>query len=598
MIPRLNLNSSLLLSLLAALLIVSSCNLDTPQDDGTAKESVVNARLPAEPDRLNPLLATSTYSRVVNELVFLSLLQYDPQTLATQPQLAKAKPVVEELEEGPYAGGVSYTYELHEEATWDNGSPITGHDFVFTLKVLLNPKVAAAHIRPYLEFIKDVEVDERNPKRFTVFVDKKYILNEAVINSVQLIPEYAYDADQLMSGFELSQLTNPEQAAKLAEENEALQAFADAFNSPEMSREKGNVIGSGAYSFERWETGQEIVLLKKEDWWGDKLSGDFPMLQANPDKIVLKIIPDQTASLAALKDGQVDVIAQIDAQDFADLKKNEMVQQQFNLHAPPSFIYYYVGMNNQDPKLADKRVRRALAHLVDVDQLVESQFDGLAQRTIGPFHPTKAYYHKDLKPIEFSPEKAKALLTEAGWEDTDGNGILEKNINGVNTPLKINFKYSSASKFSEKQAVLFKDKARLAGVDVNLIPLEFTVLIQDTKKRDYEMYSSAWGQDPTVDDPKQLWHSESDTPSGGNRVSFINAKADSLIDAIRVTLDEQQRQELYLEFQELIYEEQPYIFLFSPFQRIAISKGFKAMASARRPGFFVNEFVSADVAPQ
>jgi peptide/nickel transport system substrate-binding protein len=592
------LSSLLVLSLFGFALFTYSCGGEAPSDSASDSESVVYARLPAEPDRLNPLLSTSTYGRVINEQLFLSLLQYNSQTLVPEPQLAKAAPEVRNLEEGPYAGGVSYTYEIHEAAAWDNGSPITGHDFVFTLKALLNPKVASAPFRPYFEFVEDVQVDANNPKRFTVFVDKKYILSEAVINSVQILPAYAYDPEGLMKGIELTQLTDSEQAATLAEENEDLQAFAEAFNSPEMSREKERITGSGAYRFERWETGQQIILEKKKDWWGEGMAEEFSVLQAEPDKLVFKIIPDPTASLAALKDGQVDVVAQIDAQDFADLQTNEMIQEQFNLHSPPSFIYYYVAMNNRDPKLADKRVRRAMAHLVDVDELIKTQFNDLAQRTIGPFHPTKPYYHDGLPPIEFSPEKAKALLAEAGWEDTNGDGILEKNINGVNTPLEINFKISSASKFAEKQALLFQDKARLAGVDVNLVPMEFTVLIQDAKNRDYEMYSSAWGQDPVVDDPKQLWHSESDTPSGGNRVSFINARADSLIEAIRVTLDEEARNQLYLEFQELIYEEQPYIFLFSPFQRIAISKDFTVEASARRPGFFVNEFVKNDVAPQ
>ena len=592
------LSTLLLLSLFAFTLLTYSCGSDETNAAAGDSESVVYARLPAEPDHLNPLLSTSTYSRIINEQLFLSLLQYNPQTLEPEPQLAVAPPEINTLREGPYAGGVSYTYEIHEAAYWDNGTPITGHDFVFTLKALLNPRVASAHIRPYFEFVKDVQVEPGNPKRFTVFVDKKYILSEASINSVQVLPAYAYDPESLMETIALTQLTDPRQASRLAEENENLQAFAEAFNSPEMSREKDRIVGSGAYRFEQWETGQQILIEKKDDWWATGLAQASSVLRAEPDKVVFKIIPDPTASLAALKDGQVDVVAQIDAQDFVDLQANPMVQEQFNLHAPPSFIYYYVALNNRDAKLADKRVRRAMAHLVDVNELIKTQFHGLAQRTTGPFHPTKPYYHDELPPIEFSPEKAKALLAEAGWEDTNGDGILEKEINGVNTPLDIDFKISSASKFAKKQALLFKDKARLAGVNIRLVPLEFTVLIQDAKNRDYEMYSSAWGQDPIVDDPKQLWHSESDTPSGGNRVSFINARADSLIDAIRVTLDEKARNRLYLEFQELIYEEQPYIFLFSPYQRIAISKDFRTEASARRPGFFVNEFVKNDVAPQ
>jgi len=588
---------------LIPLLLFNCGGNDGEKDDSKSitfkkQDNAVYARLPAEPDRLNPVIATNLYARVINEQLFLSLLQFNPRSLKLDPQLAVARPKIEELETGPYAGGVSYTFEIQPEAVWDNGQPILASDFVFTLKALLNPKVPAAHVRPYLDFVQQVEIDSENPKRFTVFTDGKYIIGETVVSNIPVLPEYAYDPEQRLQAFAFSDLADADRAAELAEQEPALQAFAEDFSSSERSREKEGVVGSGPYAFVSWETGQRIVLERKQDWWGDELSDDFPLLTAQPERLEFRIIPDQTASLAALKDEQVDVMTQIDAKDFADLQDNTMVTDRFALHAPPSFIYYYIGMNNKAPKLADRRVRRALAHLVDVEELIEKEYYGLAQRTVGPFHPTKPYYHDGLKPIEFSAEKARALLTEAGWEDSDGDGVVDKVMEGENVPLELEFKYSNASDFARRQALLFQNAAQQAGVKINLTQLEFTVLISDTKKRDYEMYSSAWGQDPIVDDPKQLWHSESDTPSGGNRVSFVNAKADRLIEEIRVTLDEEKRNELYLEFQELIYKEQPYIFLFSPLQRIAISKRFEAEPSARRPGFFVNEFVKRDLAPK
>lgn len=594
----------------AVLLLMLSFFLWRCQDSSTAsggqasgvdfkrKDNVVYARLPAEPDRLNPILAASTYARVVNEQLFLNLLHFNPTTLELEPQLAKSPPVVEEINEGPNAGGVAYTFEIHEVAVWDDGSPITGHDLAFTLKAILNPKVNAAHYRAYLEFISEVEVNADHPKAFTVYANKKYILGEPAISNMTVLPAHIYDPEGLLSPYRVADLSDPEAAARLVESDPGLQAFADAFNSPKYSREKGFISGSGPYTFEGWETGQKIELSRKTDWWGDDLKADYPMLSAAPERLVFTIIPDQTAMLAALKDEQIDVTSQIDAEDFVGLRDNELVSGRYELHTPPALVYYFIGLNNKSPKLADKRVRQALAHLLDVDELINTLYNGLATRTVGPFHPTKPYYHDELPPIPFDPEQARSLLAEAGWEDTNGNGIVDKNLNGVLTELELDYIISSASKFANNQALLFQDNAKRAGVSINIVPKEFTVLIDQVKKRDYEIYSSGWGQAPIPDDPKQLWHSESDTPSGGNRVSFRNEEADRLIEAIQVTLDEQKRRELYLEFQELIYEEQPYIFLFSPLERIAISKRFEAMASARRPGFFVQDFVLRDVAPQ
>jgi ABC-type transport system substrate-binding protein len=550
-------------------------------------ESIVYARIPAEPDRLNPILATSTYSRAINEQLFLNMLHFDPETLELSPVLAKSMPVIEEKGEG-----IAYTFEIHEEAVWDNGTPITGYDYAFTIKSILNPKVNAAHVRGYIEFISDVIVDPENPKKFTVLTDEKYIISEAVIGGFPPLPAYYYDADNHLKDVSVKQLADESTVAAFAENNEALAAFAEAFNRESFSRD--SISGSGAYQFIEWETGQKVVIERKEDWWGNALVKDYPMLQAAPKKIVFRIIPSPTAMLAALKSQQIDVTAQIDAQAFTDLKDNATVNDQYHLFTPLTMTFYFIGMNNNNPKLADKRVRRALAHLVDVDNLIDNQFYGLAKRTIGPFHPTKEYYHKDLRPIPYSPDKARALLAEAGWEDTNNNGIVDKMIDGEQVELSLEYHVSSASKFANSQAIIFQNDAKQAGVDIKIIPKEFRVLIGDVKRRDYEIYSGALSQTLTVDDPKQLWHSESDTPDGFNRVSFNNAESDRLIEQIRETLDREERNKLYLQFQEIIYEEQPCIFLFAPFERIAISKEFDAEASIRRPGFFVNTFVETD----
>ena len=576
--------------LLLALVVFSGCpsgSDNTAEIEFKHKDNVVYARIPAEPDRLNPCLSTNSYSRMIHEHVFLSLLHFDPQTLELSPLLATSRPQLQET-----ADGIAYQFEIHPEAVWEDGSPVTGHDYAFTIKAIKNPKVNAAHIRSYIEFISGVDVDRDNPKKFTVRTNGKYIIAEAVVGSLQPMPAYFYDSEGYMKDISIAQLSDREQATDLADNNENLQAFAEKFNGQEFAREK--IAGCGAYKFVKWETGQQAVLEKKENWWGEGMAEEYPLLEAKPDKLVFKIIPDQTAMLAALKDQQIDVVSQVPPNDFMNLKQNDIIQKYYQLHNPSLMVYYYIGLNNKNPKLADKRVRQALAHLVNVDELIETLFYGLAERTIGPFHPAKPYYHNGLSPIAFNPEKARELLAEAGWEDTNDNGIVDKEIDGELVELTLDFNISAASEFSNAQSIILKDDAKKAGIDINIIPKDFAVLVQDTKRRDFEMYAGAWAQDPIVDDPKQLWHSESDTPDGGNRVSFNNVEADKLIEEIRVTLDEEKRDKLYKQFQALLYEEQPYIFLIAPKERIAISKRFEADVSSRRPGFFVNTFTKTE----
>ena len=555
-----------------------------------SKENTAFVRLPAEPDRLNPLVTTSIYSRVVYEPIFLYLLQFDPETLELEPQLAKGRPQIEELTDGPYAGGVSYTYEILEEAKWDNGTPIQASDFEFTLKALFNPLVNSTAARAYLDFIKDIEIDPTNPKKFTVYTNQKYIIGEAAISNLPIYPAYIYDANGLMADIALNELTDPERAEVLSN-SDAIKTFADAFNSATFGREIENISASGPYAVESWEANLQITLKRKENWWGDGLINDYPLLTAYPDKIVFKIIPDPTTAIAALKEQSIDVTAQIDAKDFTDLKEGTLVKENYNLFSPTALQYYYLGINTKDPsgKLSDKRVRRALAHLVDVDKIISDLFYGLAQRTVGPIHPSKSYYNKSLKPVKYDLEKAKALLAEAGWTDTNGDGLLDKEIDGERVEFKIKYLSSSSSNFARNLAAVIKNSFQQAGVELDIELLAFGALIERLRSRDYEMHSGAWGQDPVPTDLKQIWHTESDRYDGSNRSGFGNVESDELIDEIRVTLDEKERHEMYLRIQEMIYDEQPYVFLFAPQERIAIHKRFDTEVTSLRPGFVVNE---------
>ncbi len=552
------------------------------------KENTVFARLPAEPDRLNPVLTINTYANVVNGLMFHSLLAFDPATLKLEPQLARSRPAVDTAA-GP-GEGPSYTFEIFPEARWGNGEPVTGRDVAFTLKAIFNPQVGAGPIRSSLDFIRDIEIDPGNEKLFVVYTNRPYILAEESISNLVILPEYRYDPDGLLREFSLADLADTDSATRLAEQEDALRQFAEAFNAPRYSREPEAVGGSGAYRLEAWETGQRIVLTRKDNWWGDDLGSEVANLEARPEKVVFRIIPETVTAMSALKDEAIDVTAQIDAKDFSELRKNEVFNRRFSLHAPGSLIYYYIGLNTRHPLLDDRRVRRALAHLVDVDQVIDELFYGLAERTVGPVHPSKPYYHDGLALIQYDPDRARALLDEAGWTDRDGDGVLEKNIDGEEREMRLNYLVSAGSQFARNLSLLLQDNFRQAGIAMDIESQEFSVLIDNLRSRDFHLFGSGWVQSPVLDDPKQIWHTESDTPDGANRVGFGNARSDVLIDEIRVTLDEEERNRLYREFQEIVYEEQPYIFLFTPAERIAISKRFQAEPSVLRPGFFVNKF--------
>ncbi len=546
------------------------------------KDNTVSIRLPAEPDRLNPSLTTSGYARYVFANIFQELLSFDPNTLKEVPILAKSRPQVEVTDDG-----VNFTYELFENATWSDGKPVTAQDVIFSFKTIFNLNIAeAAPYRPGYFFVTDISVDPANDKKFTVHTNEAYFVAETSINGMTILPAHVFDPENLMGKYTLADMIT--KGEELTEDAD-MKAFAELFTSAPYSRDGDKLIGSGAYQVRNWEEGQVITLSKIDNWWADE---GHPNVSAYPDSLIYRVSTDQATSINSLKDELIDVNVQVDANDFVELQSNEFIKEHYNFHTPDAFVYYYLAFNNEDPQLSDKRVRRALTHLVDFDFLINEQFHGMATKMNNtPVLSSKPYFDKTLKAIEFDLNKAKTILDEAGWKDSNSNGTLDKEIDGELVELEIDYIVSPGSKFANAMAELIKDNAIQVGVQINIIPREFrAALQQDIAPRNYQMFGLAASGSPMPDDFKQLWHTSSNTPRGGNRVQFGNAETDAIIDKIRVTIDENERADLYKQFQKIIYDEQPMVFLFAPKERIIISKRFEATTTALRPGFRPGSF--------
>lgn len=578
---------------LLGLLAFTACKTKEQKEEvfykRTGNEVIVRMR--AEPDRLNPALTTNAYARQVSDQIFMYLITVDPETFEFIPLLAKSLPTSEDIAEGPYKGGVAYTFEIHDEAVWENGSPVTGNDFAFTVKAIFNPLVQAQRTRPYFERIVDVQVDANNPKKFTVLTNEKYILGmEAIGNTIPVMPEYLFDPQGLMKNISIADLHDPAKGEALAKANPALQQFADAFNAPAASREKEYIAGCGPYRFVEWQTGQKVILEKKENWWGDKLAKNFRALTALPERLEYRVVPEPATALAALKAEDMDAVPDIDAKDFDEVRNATATQAIYNFHTPASLVYSAMFINNKNPKLTDKKVRRALAHGINIDEVIKTIYSGYAERTALPLLPSMEYYDNNLKFIEFDIQKSKDLLAEAGWTDTNNNGTVDKKINGELVEMNLSCFVPASSETGKNALLLMQGTLKQAGVNIDVVSKEFTVMMDDVRQDNFELALSARSISPTLWEPAQDWHSAA-MQGGDNHNNFQNAAADKLIDEIRVTLDENKRNDLYKQLEKIIYEEQPAVFLFSPTGRIAIHKRFDAQPSSIAPGIFPNYYV-------
>ena len=259
-----------------------------------------------------------------------------------------------------------------------------------------------------------------------------------------------------MDDYSVYDLSNPANFSDLSGDLNII-TFAEQFNSEKFSRNPDFVVGCGPYRLKEWTTGQRVVLLKKENWWGEQFVGKETRFDNYPDKIVYEIIVDNTTAVTAMKDESIDVMGGIPSKDYVDLKENEDFKALFNLHEPIAPSYSYIGLNNKSPKLEDKRVRQALSMALDYETINRVINYNLAERTVGPVHPNKTYYNKDIALYPYDLNTSKVLLDESGWLDNDGNGVREKFIDGETIELDIEFLLVAGSESAENIALMLKN---------------------------------------------------------------------------------------------------------------------------------------------
>jgi ABC-type transport system substrate-binding protein len=545
----------------------------------------VTVHIMSDPEMLNPVCYTDAGAAYIMRYMYQSMIDIDFKTLELTPVLAESMPVIEKEADGK----MKFTYRIRPEAKWDNGSPITAKDVEFTLKVIKNPKVNNAHARPYYEHLIDFIYDTTDPLKFTVVYDVTYILAESSSGDYLVLPEYFYDPNGLMKNFTVKQLN--EEKDKLASDAK-INEFANDFNSEKRMREKDQIGGSGPYKLDEWITGQRVVLKKKENWWGDKLKGTNMFFEANAPKINYKTINDMTSALVALKAGDLDLMHGIKPKDFFELSQSEKFKASYNAYTPTTLAYAYIGINSKRPKFSDRRTREAIAHLLDINKMIQTVYYGYAQPTIGPIHPSKTkMYNNNIKPYEYDLEKAKQLLAEAGWKDTNGDGTLDKMIDGKRTEFIVDYIYNAGNDTRKQTGLLIQEDARKVGITINVLQQEWAIFLENQKKHNFDISYGAWITAPVLSDLKQVYHSESALNGGSNYTSFGTPESDAIIDSIRIELNEEKRNRMYKRFQQISHDEAVNLFMYAPTERIAISKRFSnADVSIMRPGFYEAAF--------
>jgi len=463
-----------------------------------------------EPKTLNQFSADNDiYSRWITvPYIFEPLLVYDFDELKLKPWLAKSYEISND--------GLEITFRLRDDIYFSDGTAVTADDVIFTYETAVNPQVDAANVASlYVDVEKVVKLNDRQMK---FFMKRSYFkaLENLCFWDFGILPKHIYDFD----------------------------------NAEDFNKRVSNPVGSGPFVFERWDTGREVVLRRNENYWGRK-----PRLE----KIIYRFITNPVACVQALQSHEVDIIIP-EPEQFADLANDKEFNRQFRClsYWNPGVPFYYMGWNQDSVFFKDRRVRLAMTHIIDREQIISRLLKGYGQEISGPFFIKGNQNDPNIKPWPYDLKRARELLDEAGWIDRDGDGLRDKN--GV--PFKFEFMYAGENALYKRLAKLLKDEAARVGIEVIADPYEWSVLIRRLSDRKFEAVVMGWGGD-VQEDFYQIFHSSQIGNRGSNYVGFNNPQADALLEQIRRTIDEAKRNKLCHQLHRILHKEQPYTFLFT-----------------------------------
>lgn len=520
----------------------------TPEEKANAENGDWLIRLAlSDAEKLNPVVTNDAVASGIILYIFENLLEIDRVTYQLKPLIAKSLPEIS-------ADNLSYTFDIKENVKFSDGVPLTGEDIVFTIKVVKNPFTDAAALRNYFNDVKSVELVDGNKYKVRFNMSKPYFRAIYSIGDVEIIPKHILDKEKVTDKFSWSDL---EEASKTFDSKKfpELQKYADFINSEEISRDPKYVVGTGPYVLEKWNTGQSITLKRNENYWNKAELPNYP------GKIILKTIKDQNAALVAAKNKEIDQMQVYQPTDFVENIKNP---EQFSLKKAlviePS--YNYIAWNNKSPLFSDKKVRWALSYAINRKDIIDKIVYGMATPIQSHVFLKSKYLNTDLPEIPYDINKARELLAEAGWKDTDGNGIIDKEINGKKTDFKFTFTNNQNPK-RKKVLLILIEQLKQIGIEADIQEYEWSVFLDKVKKHDFDASYSGWQLSVTPDDPFQIWHSTQSDGEGSNYYSYNNPESDKLLEQNRMEFDETKRKEILTKWQKIVYDDQPVTFLWS-----------------------------------
>jgi peptide/nickel transport system substrate-binding protein len=484
--------------------------------EGESRADKASDELPAHGDTLIqatigditaliPNIASDGSSHDVGGLIYDGLVQTD-RNLNYVPQLAESWQFSEDC--------LTLTFALRQDVKWHDGRPFTADDVVFTYQAMIHPKTPTAY-KDSFSMISRVEALDP----YTVQVRYREPFARAVSSwSMAMLPKHLL-APYVAEG-------------RLRE-----------------SPQNRHPIGTGPYRFHEWRSGEKVVLLANPDYYeGPPYLG----------RVVFRVIPSQATIFLELKAKGVDQTS-LTALQYTRQTNYPAFGKAFRKYRYPSGTYTFFGFNLKDPRFADVRVRRAFAHAINKQEIIDGVRQGLAREATGPIRPSTWAYTDQVRRYPYDPARARELLAQAGWKDRNGDGLVE---DAGGRPFAFTIQTNQGNEERKKIAEIIQQRLEDVGVKADIQVIEWASFVSEyLKKRRFEAVVMGFG---VTTDPDQyvIWHSSQMGPDQMNRLSYANPEVDRLLEAGRASCHEAERVRYYHRFQQILAEDQPMVFLY------------------------------------
>lgn len=471
----------------------------------------------ADAKRLLPLLASDSASGEISSHIFNGLTKYDKDIKITG-DLAESWEVSKD--------DLQIIFRLRKGVKWHDGTELTSDDVVFTYNTVTDPKTPTPYGSNYGPVQKVEPLD-----KYTVKVTYKEPYAPALESwGMGIIPKH------LLEGKDIKD---------------------EKFNR--------NPVGTGPYKLKEWITGQKIVIEAFEDYFEGR---------PKVNKFIARVISDTATMFLELKFGGIDFMGLTPPQYKLHLGSVSF-NRYFQKFRYPAFGYTYLGYNLLDPRFSDKRVRRAIAHAINKQDVIDGVLLGYGTPCTGPFPPESWAYNADVKDLEYDPETARKMLREAGWVPGK-DGLVYKD----GKPFRFTVLINQGNEVRSKAAQIIRENLKKIGIDMEIKVLEWQAMLHEfIDKKRFEAIIMGWAlsRDPDIYD---IWHSSKIKEGEFNFISYKNNEVDRLLIEGRSTFDFDKRRLIYNRIHSILSEDQPVTFLFVPDALPVMHKRFKGVEKA------------------